>query len=118
MLRGARLLPTDLDRVFLAERFTRVLDPSGYAVWRRWKVYGEEGLAGGEAALWLRGNALTVEHGGRPLSRYAVEFSAASGKPRAIFRPVLFGTALALPQLARSSPSRLPCAIYDRSSTS
>jgi hypothetical protein len=69
-----------------------VLDSSGYAVWKRWKVYGEEGLAGREA------KTLSVEHEGEPLSRYAVEFSDAMGKPRAIERPVPFGTALTPPQ--------------------
>jgi len=98
VLREARLLPTDLDRVFFAERFVRVLDPSGYAVWRRWRVYGEEALAGREAALWLREKTLTVEHAGEPLSRYAVEFAAGTGRPRAVARPVLFGTAIPLPQ--------------------
>lgn len=81
-----------------AEHFTRVLDALGYVVWQRWKVYGEEGLAGREAALWLRENTLTVEHAGEPLSRYAVEFSAGTGKPRSIERPVLFGTVLTLPR--------------------
>jgi hypothetical protein len=98
VLREARLLPADLDRTFFAEHFRRVLDPSGYVVWRRWRVYGEEGLAGREAALWLREKTLTVEHAGEPLSRYAVEFSAGTGKPRAVARPVLFGTTIPLPQ--------------------
>jgi hypothetical protein len=94
VLREARLVPADLDRTFFAEHFARVLDPSGYAVWRRWKVYGEENLAGRDAALWLREKTLTVEHAGEPLSRYAVEFEAGTGKPRAMARPVLFGTAI------------------------
>jgi hypothetical protein len=60
VLREARLLPQDLDRTFFAERFFRVLDAFGYAVWQRWRVYGEEGLAGREAALWL-GDELLAE---------------------------------------------------------
>ncbi len=75
-----------------------MLNDFGYVVWRRWKVYGEEGLAGQEAALWLREKTLTVEHGGEPLSRYEVEFSAGTGKPRAFSCPVLFETAITLPQ--------------------
>jgi hypothetical protein len=94
VLREARLLPADLDRVFFAERFVRVLDRSGYATWRRWRVYGEEGLAGREAALWLREKTLTVEIGGETLSRYAVELGAGTGRPQAVARPVLFGTAI------------------------
>ncbi|MDP9439080.1 MAG: helix-turn-helix domain-containing protein [Actinomycetota bacterium] len=98
VLREARLLPANLDRTFFAGRFVRVLDAFGCVVWQRWKVYGEEGLAGREATLWLREKTLTVEHAGEPLSRYAVEFSAGTGKPRAVGRPVLFGTSLARPQ--------------------
>jgi hypothetical protein len=99
VLREARLLPADLDRTFFAERFTRVVDASGYVVWRRWKVYGEECLAGREAALWLREKTLPVQCGGEPLSRYAVEFAADTDKPKALSRPVLFETTVALPQL-------------------
>ena len=97
-LTEVRYRPGDLDRAFFSERFSRVLDPSGYATWRRWRVYGEEGLAGREAALWLREKTLTVEHQGEPLSRYEVDFSPGTGKPRALVRPVLFETALARPQ--------------------
>jgi hypothetical protein len=56
------------------------------------------GLAGRQAALWLRERTLTLEHAGEPLSRYAVEFSSGTQKPRAIARAVLFGTAIPLPQ--------------------
>ena len=98
VLREARLLPADLDRVFFAEHYVRVLDASGYAIWQRWRVYGEEGLAGREAALWLRDKTLTIEHGGEPLSRYAVDFVAGTSKPLVVARPVLFGVAIPLRQ--------------------
>jgi hypothetical protein len=42
------------------------------------------------------------EHAGEPLSRYAVEFSATTGKPKEIARPVLFGTAIAFPSRGSS----------------
>jgi hypothetical protein len=42
---------------------------------------------------------LTVEHAGETLSRYQVEFAAGTDKPRAFSRPVLYETALTLPQL-------------------
>ena len=37
-------------------RFSRMLDPLGYATFRRWRLYGQEALAGSEAALWLQEN--------------------------------------------------------------
>jgi hypothetical protein len=46
-------------------------------------------------------------HFAKPLSRYAVKFSAGTRKPRAVERPVLFGTTIPLPQprLSASTPS-------------
>jgi hypothetical protein len=49
-------------------------------------------------AVIFRERTLTLEHAGEPLSRYAVEFSSGTQKPRAIARAVLFGTAIPLPQ--------------------
>lgn len=95
---GAAHRREQLDRAFFSERFSRVLDALGYVVWRRWRVYGEEGLAGGKAALWLREKTLTVEHAGEPISRYEVEFAAGTGKPQSLSRPVLFETTIALSQ--------------------
>ncbi len=97
-LTEVRYRPADLDRAFFSERFVRVLDPSGYATWRRWRVYGEEGLAGREAALWLREKTLTLEHRGETLSRYEVEFVPGTEKPSALACPVLFETTVMLSQ--------------------
>jgi hypothetical protein len=36
---GMRFHPTDLERAFFSERFSRVLDGSGYATLMRWKLY-------------------------------------------------------------------------------
>ncbi len=96
---GVRYREEDLDRAFFSTRFSRVLDTLGYATWRRWRVYGEEGLAGREAALWLRERSLTLEYAGEPLSRYDVEYLPGTEKPRAFARPVLFETSIPLPQL-------------------
>jgi len=96
---GVRYREDDLERAFFSERFSRVLDSLGYATWRRWRVYGEEGLAGEEAALWLREKTLTLEYESEPLSRYEVQFLPGTEKPRALARPRLFETSHALPQM-------------------
>jgi hypothetical protein len=57
----------------------RVLDALGYTRFRHWRLYGEEALAGREAALWLAAESLTVEHAGEPLSRYAVKVETSHG---------------------------------------
>ncbi len=61
-------------------------------------MYGEEGLASREAALWPRDKTLTVEHAGETLSRYEVEFLAGTQKPRALTRPLLFESTIPLAQ--------------------
>jgi hypothetical protein len=50
----------ELGRAFFSALFVRVLDALGYTRFRHSKVYGEEGLAGREAALWLAAESLTV----------------------------------------------------------
>jgi hypothetical protein len=87
---GVRHREEELRRAFFSARFVRVLDSFGYATFRRWRLYGEEGLAGREAALWLAAESLTVEHAGEPLSRYEVRVEAGTGALRSVGRPRLF----------------------------
>ena len=97
-LTSIRHLPEDLERAFFSTRFTRVLNSSGYARLKHWKIYGEEGLARSEVTLWLGSEVLTVEFAGEPLARYDVKYSPASGtgklggKLREVNRPQLFKT--------------------------
>jgi hypothetical protein len=48
---GVRHREEELRRVFFSARFVRVLDSLGYATFRRWRLYGEEGLAGSKGVL-------------------------------------------------------------------
>lgn len=82
----------ELRRAFFSTRFVRVLDSLDYARFRHWRIYGEEALAGREAALWLAAESLTVEHAGEPLSRYEVRVEATTGELRSVARPRLFET--------------------------
>ena len=98
-LSEVRYRSEDLRRAFFSSRFTRVLDGLGYARFRHWRLYGEEGLAKEEATLWLESERLTLEHRGQPLSRYEVEFVGGTEESRAVTRPRLFQTSHAPPQL-------------------
>ncbi len=89
---GVRHREEELRRAFFSTRFVRVLDSLGYARFRNWRVYGEEALAGNEAALWLAAESLTLERGGEPLSRYDVRLGVATGELRSVGRPRLFET--------------------------
>ena len=96
---GVRYLPEDLERAFFSARYSRVLDNLGYARFRRWRIYGEEGLAMKEAELWLQERTLTLEYAGEALSRYDVEYLPGSTKFKGVSRPELFENSNVLPQL-------------------
>lgn len=101
---GMRFHPQDLERAFFSERRTRVMDASGYVTLMRWRLYGEEELAGKEADLWLLERTLTVVYAGEPLSAYEVDRQPAvgrssSGKLLAVGKPTLFETAFAPGQM-------------------
>ena len=97
-LSGVRHREEELRRAFFTSRFSRTLDSLGYARFRHWRLYGEEALAGREAALWLAAESLTLEHEGEPLSRYEVRVDAPTGELRSVRRPRLFGTSAAVAQ--------------------
>lgn len=80
----------DLERAFFSSRFSRVLDPLGYARFRDWRLYAEEGLARRDAAIWLQPRSLTIEREGETLSRYDVELAPDTGKLQSVGRPRLF----------------------------
>jgi len=98
-LTGGRYRPEDVERAFFSARFSRVLDSLGYARFRDWRLYSEEGLAKREAAVWLQPDSLTVEFAGETLSRYDVELAVGTGELRSVGRPRLFENSHVLPQL-------------------
>jgi putative transposase len=91
-LTGVRHREEDLERAFFSTRFVRVLDASGYARIKHWKVYAEEGLARREVALWLGPDVLNVEFAGEPIARYDVEYSPRTDRLREVKKPRLFET--------------------------
>ncbi|MDP9425167.1 MAG: hypothetical protein M3P37_03825 [Actinomycetota bacterium] len=95
---GLRYRPEDLERAFFASRFSRVLATLDYATFRRWPLYGEDPLAGREAALWLHAGRLTLEHEAQTLSRYNVERATGTDRLTSVPRPRLVRTPYALAQ--------------------
>jgi putative transposase len=95
---GVRHREEELRRAFFSARFVRILDALGYARFMHWRVYGEEALAGREAALWLAAESLTVEHAGEPISRYDARLASGTGELRSLTRPRLFGSSHVRPQ--------------------
>jgi putative transposase len=95
---GRPVEPSALHRVFYATRFGRVLNQLGYARFRHWRVYGERGLAGETAALWLYRGHLTVAFADEALAEYQVRYQPDDHHLVAVTEGALLPNAYASPQ--------------------
>ena len=96
-VQGAWCDPADLDRLFRL-RATRRLDAGGYVRFRHWRLYGERGLAGERAAVWVWDGTVTVEYASDTLAHYRAVFETDGRHLRAVGEPRLFVTGHASPQ--------------------
>ena len=96
-LQGAWCDAADLDRLFRL-RATRVLNASGYLRFRHWRLYGERGLTGERAAVWVDGEQLTIEYAADTLAQYRATIAADGRRLQAVDEPRLYATAHASPQ--------------------
>lgn len=89
-----------LSRVFYATQFTRTLDHSGYVRFRRWRFYGERGLARKEVAVWVYQGTLQVEYQAVELSKYRVTLEEDRKHIREVKNARLSTTHFQSPQLS------------------
>jgi len=94
---GAWCDPADLDRLFRL-RATRVLNAGGYLRFRHWRLYGERGLAGERAAVWVDGETLTLEYATDTLAQYHATAEADGRRLKEVDGPRLYETEHASPQ--------------------
>jgi putative transposase len=94
---GAWCDPADLDRLF-QRRATRVLNARGCVRFRHWRLYGERGLAGERAAVWVDEVTLTLEYATDTLAQYRVTYDADGRRLGEVAEPRLFATGHASPQ--------------------
>lgn len=73
-VKGMQPEPDLVYRVFSALCETRTLTKAGYARFRNFLLYGEQGLAGKKTLVNIFQDLLTLEYGDAPLSRYSVEW--------------------------------------------
>jgi transposase len=94
---GAWCDPADLNRLFRL-RATRVLTAGGSVRFRHWRLYGERGLAGERAGVWVDGETLTLEYATDTLAQYRVGLEADGRRLREVAEPRFFATRYASPQ--------------------
>ena len=103
--RGIQREPELLYRTFSAIGETRVLNKAGYAKFRNFLLYGEQGLAGQETLVNIFQDTLTLEYGEYSLSKYSVEWQSDDRHLLRIGNPRLYEHPYHLPQLPLWDPS-------------
>lgn len=72
---GRQYTAEELHRIFYTTRSMRQLDHLGYVRFRHWRLYGNRGLPGMPAVVWLCGDLLTLEGEETPLTQYLVTYA-------------------------------------------
>ena len=97
--RGMQPEPERIYRAFSAIGETRVLNKAGYAKFRNFLLYGEQGLAGREALINIFQDTLALEYGEYPLAKYAVEWQPDDRHLFRVGNPRLYPHPYQTPQL-------------------
>jgi transposase len=90
VLRGVlgRTYPEEvLSRVLYATQFTRHLDRQGYVRFKKWRFFGEDGLAGEEVCVWMYEGTLKIEYQATALSENALHLSPDHQRIEAVKNP-------------------------------
>lgn len=103
--RGMQPEPDLIYRAFSAIGETRVLNKAGYAKFRNFLLYGEQGgLAGRETLINIFQDTLAVEYGEYPLSKYSVEWQPDDRHLSRVGNPRLYQHPYQTPQLSLWPP--------------
>lgn len=106
-VRGMQPEPDLVYRVFSAICETRRLSQAGYARFRHFLLYGEQGLAGKKTLVNIFQDLLTLEYGEHPLSRYSVEWQPDDKHLLRVGNPRLYDHPYQSPQLALWAPGEV-----------
>lgn len=105
--RGMQPEPELIYRAFSAVGETRTLNKAGYAKFRNFLLYGEQGLAGYETLVNIFQDTLTLEYGDTPLSKYSVEWQPDDRHLRRVGNPRLYQHPYQSPQLPLWPPGEV-----------
>jgi putative transposase len=71
-VKGRLFSDEDLARGFAPILSSRRVDQTGYVRFRNWRLYGERGLAGEPASIWVTEEEVTIQFAEEPLAKYVV----------------------------------------------
>lgn len=97
-VRGRAVSAEELATAFAPAETARRVDRGGYVRFRRWRLYGERGLARKTAAVWLTGEQVLLSYSDEPLAQYTVRYAPDGRHFAAVQEDQLFVTAFQSPQ--------------------
>src|SRR6266704_4198261 len=106
-IKGMQPGPDLVYRVFSAICETRTLSKAGYAKFRNFLLYGEEGLAGKKTQVNIFQDILTLEYSDAPLSRYSVEWQPDDKHLLRVGNPRLYDHPYQSPQIPLWEPGEV-----------
>ena len=106
-VKGMQPEPDLVYRAFSAICETRTLTKAGYARFRNFLLYGEQGLAGKRTLVNIFQDTLTLEYGEQPLSRYSVEWQPDDTHLLRVGNPRVYDHPYQSPQLPLWEPGEV-----------
>jgi hypothetical protein len=100
---GRRVETDELRRTF-AVRSQRRVDQQGYVRCRNWRIYGERGLSGRPAVLWLYEEHLRLQSEDEALAEYTVAYQRDRHHLRSVSSSRCYETRFQSPQLPLLEP--------------
>jgi transposase len=104
-VRGRPVSAEDLATAFAPVDIPRRVDRGGYVRFRRWRLYGERGLATQTVAVWLTTERLVLTYQDEPLAQYAVTHGRERRQLRTVREERLFVTPFQSPQAPLWEPA-------------
>src|SRR4051812_42143308 len=97
-VKGREFSDPDLARIFAPLLTRRRVDQQGYVRFRNWRLYGERGLAGEPASIWVTDEDVTIQADDDPLATYGVKYQQDHRHFRQVVPKQVFETRHGSPQ--------------------
>jgi putative transposase len=97
-VQGRAFSDQELARIFAPLLTRRRVDQQGYVRFRNWRLYGERGLAGEPASIWVTEEDVTIQADDDPLATYEVKYQRDQRHFRQVMPKQIFETRHGSPQ--------------------
>jgi hypothetical protein len=92
--------------VLYATQFIRHLGRHGYVKFKKWRFFGEDGLAGSEVSVWMYEGKLKIEYQTTALSENTLRFSPDHQQIEAVKNPRRIETHFRSPSFSYGRPPK------------